>query len=85
MIVPDERLSGAQTIPFTRADPSKANPKSGVAQLEWNISGSLLLVRFGEDSVNPVAHKLKMSRQIIRQPSSIYSTSPLLHNSFHRS
>jgi hypothetical protein len=30
-----------------RADLTKPNPKSGVVQMEWNLTGSLLLVRFG--------------------------------------
>ena len=46
----DERLQGPQSINLTRADQTKPGPKSGAAQLEWNKSGSLLLVRFGEQS-----------------------------------
>ncbi|KAF8647930.1 hypothetical protein AX16_006462 [Volvariella volvacea WC 439] len=41
-----ERLQGSQVIPFTKPDPTKANPKSGVIQLEWNTNGRLLLARF---------------------------------------
>lgn len=40
-----ERHSGRPAIPSSRSDVTKADPKSGIAQLEWNISGSLLLVR----------------------------------------
>ncbi|KAG2369449.1 WD repeat-containing protein 8 [Suillus spraguei] len=42
----DERLQGPQTISLQRADPTKPNPKSGAVQLEWNKTGTLLLVRF---------------------------------------
>ncbi|TFK36832.1 WD repeat-containing protein 8 [Crucibulum laeve] len=41
-----ERLRGIQSINVTRSDQTKASPKSGVAQLEWNVTGSLLLARF---------------------------------------
>ncbi|PPQ67059.1 hypothetical protein CVT25_005660 [Psilocybe cyanescens] len=41
-----DRLQGPQVLSTTRADPTKANPKSGVMQMEWNLTGSLLLVRF---------------------------------------
>ncbi|KAF8078745.1 hypothetical protein FPV67DRAFT_1466293 [Lyophyllum atratum] len=41
-----ERLQGPHTITVVRADPIKPTPKSGVAQLDWNINGSLLCVRF---------------------------------------
>ena len=30
---------------------SKAYPKSGLAQLDWNIDGSLLLARYGDLSI----------------------------------
>ncbi|KAJ6509416.1 WD repeat-containing protein 8 [Mycena vitilis] len=41
-----ERLQGPHTIALQRVDYTKASPKSGAVQLEWNKSGSLLLVRF---------------------------------------
>ncbi|KAG1825806.1 quinon protein alcohol dehydrogenase-like superfamily [Suillus subaureus] len=41
-----ERLQGPQTISLQRTDPTKSNPKSGAVQLEWNKTGTLLLVRF---------------------------------------
>ncbi|KAJ6574989.1 YVTN repeat-like/Quino protein amine dehydrogenase [Mycena capillaripes] len=41
-----ERLQGPHSIALQRADHTKPNPKSGAVQLEWNKSGSLLLVRF---------------------------------------
>jgi hypothetical protein len=45
----DERVKAPQSITHyqTKSDPTKANPKTGVAQLEWNQTGTLLLVRFG--------------------------------------
>jgi hypothetical protein len=43
----DERLSGPQTISVTRPDPLKVNLKSSAFQIEWNKTGSLLLVRWG--------------------------------------
>lgn len=46
----DERLDGPQTISLTKADLSKPNPKSGAMQLEWNKTGTLLLVRYGNDA-----------------------------------
>lgn len=45
---PDDKLVGSQTIDLTKGDQSKPNPKSGAVQLEWNKTGSLLLVRFGK-------------------------------------
>lgn len=41
-----ERPQGTQTVPMIRADASKAYPKSGLVQLEWNVNGSLLLTRY---------------------------------------
>ncbi|KAF7347943.1 WD repeat-containing protein WRAP73 [Mycena venus] len=43
---PDERLQGPHSIALQRTDQTKPNPKSGAVQLEWNKSGSLLLIRF---------------------------------------
>ncbi|KAG9006338.1 hypothetical protein FRB95_003399 [Tulasnella sp. JGI-2019a] len=33
---------------LSRPDPAKPHPKSGLAQLEWNVDGSLLLARFDQ-------------------------------------
>ncbi|EPQ60552.1 YVTN repeat-like/Quino protein amine dehydrogenase [Gloeophyllum trabeum ATCC 11539] len=41
-----ERLQGSQTIPVTRPDLTKAHPKNGVIQLQWNKSGTCLMARF---------------------------------------
>lgn len=41
-----ERSQGPQTIPITRSDQTKAYPKSGAIQLEWNKTGQLLMIRF---------------------------------------
>ncbi|OAX44364.1 WD repeat-containing protein 8 [Rhizopogon vinicolor AM-OR11-026] len=49
-----ERLQGLQTISLQRTDPTKPNPKSGAVQLEWNKTGTLLLVRF--DTCPTVVH-----------------------------
>lgn len=46
---PDERLDGPQTISLIKPDLSKPNPRSGAVQLEWNKTGTLLLVRYGND------------------------------------
>jgi len=35
------------SLPLTRPNPDKPDPKSGAIQLEWNVNGSLLLARFG--------------------------------------
>ncbi|KAH7885892.1 WD repeat-containing protein 8 [Phlebopus sp. FC_14] len=49
-----ERLQGPQTIGISRIDSTKPLPKSGAVQLEWNKTGTLLLVRF--ENVSTVAH-----------------------------
>ncbi|KAJ7492739.1 quinon protein alcohol dehydrogenase-like superfamily [Mycena latifolia] len=41
-----EQLQGPYSIVLQRVDQTKPSPKSGAVQLEWNKSGSLLLVRF---------------------------------------
>ncbi|KIK96018.1 hypothetical protein PAXRUDRAFT_32676 [Paxillus rubicundulus Ve08.2h10] len=41
-----ERLQGPQTINLNKVDLTKPNPKSGAVQLEWNKTGTLLLVRY---------------------------------------
>ncbi|KAL5534433.1 hypothetical protein ACEPAG_895 [Sanghuangporus baumii] len=41
-----ERPQGMQVVPINRADTSKAYPKSGLVQLDWNVDGSLLLARY---------------------------------------
>jgi len=41
-----ERPQGGQAVPFVRVDASKGHPKSGLVQLDWNITGSMLLARF---------------------------------------
>lgn len=43
----DERLQGSQTLNTSRVDLTKPHPKSGVVQLDWNLTGNLLLARFG--------------------------------------
>lgn len=45
----DERLDGPQTISLIKPDLSKPNPRSGAVQLEWNKTGTLLLVRYGDN------------------------------------
>lgn len=42
----DERLQPPHSIAVGRPDFSKGNPKSGVVQLSFNVSGTLLLARF---------------------------------------
>lgn len=46
----DERPQGVQTVPLNRVDNTKAHPKSGLLQLDWNTTGTLLLARFGQSS-----------------------------------
>jgi len=41
-----ESPQGTQTVPTVRPDTSKAPPKSGLVQLDWNNTGSLLMARF---------------------------------------
>ncbi|EKM54295.1 uncharacterized protein PHACADRAFT_123237 [Phanerochaete carnosa HHB-10118-sp] len=52
--IPYERVRPPWTLAITRPELSKAYPKSGVVQLSFNISGSLLLARF--ESMLNVAH-----------------------------
>ncbi|KAF8230672.1 WD repeat-containing protein 8 [Tricholoma matsutake] len=49
-----ERMEGLRSLNLPRIDQAKPNPKSGTAQLEFNTTGSLLLVRF--DNVPTVVH-----------------------------
>jgi len=49
-----ERVQPPHSITLNRPDLSKPNPKSGVVQLAFNVSGSLLLARF--ESVPSVVH-----------------------------
>lgn len=46
-IFADDHINGPHVLSTIRADFTKANPKSGVVQMEWNLTGNLLLVRFG--------------------------------------
>ena len=46
-IFADDHINGPHVLSTIRADPTKPNPKSGVVQMEWNLTGNLLLVRFG--------------------------------------
>lgn len=46
-IFADDHIKGPHMLSTIRADPTKSNPKSGVVQMEWNLTGNLLLVRFG--------------------------------------
>src|ERR1700759_1710125 len=50
LIIPlaDERMQGPTTIALHHIDTSKPGNKSGVAQLAWNTTGSLLFARFGQ-------------------------------------
>lgn len=43
----DDPINGPHVLSTIRADPTKPNPKSGVVQMEWNLTGNLLLIRFG--------------------------------------
>lgn len=57
----DERLQGPLIIPLNHINLSRANSKSGVAQLAWNSNGSLLLVRFGSYFTAPLCD-LRLTR-----------------------
>lgn len=46
-IFADDHINGPHVLSTIRADPTKPNPKSGVVQMEWNLTGNLLLIRFG--------------------------------------
>ncbi|KAK7034731.1 hypothetical protein VNI00_012138 [Paramarasmius palmivorus] len=41
-----DKIHAPHTITVNKPDPSKPNPKSGVVQLEWNRTGTMLLARF---------------------------------------
>lgn len=45
--ITDERLRTPHPLNVLKPDISKANPKSGVVQLEFNHTGTALLARFG--------------------------------------
>jgi len=47
-ILKDERLHGSQSLNTLRVDLTTSHPKSGLIQLDWNLTGTLLLARFGE-------------------------------------
>jgi hypothetical protein len=44
----DERGVGITALTITRRDGAKGLPKSGAAQIEWNLTGTMLFVRYGE-------------------------------------
>ena len=44
--ITDERLQPPYSLPYSRPDNTKANPKAGAVQLSFNVTGSLLLARF---------------------------------------
>lgn len=46
-IFADDLINGPHVLSTIRADLTKPNPKSGVVQMDWNLTGNLLLVRFG--------------------------------------
>jgi hypothetical protein len=73
----DERLHGPQSINMTRTDISKPNPKTGAVQLEWNKTGSLLLVRFGEAFRLPLFNLILRSSE--QKTSQQLSTFTLFH------
>jgi len=52
-LLTDDRLQGTQVLNTIRSDLTKANPKSGITQMSWNLTGSLLLLRFGGPQVSP--------------------------------
>lgn len=43
----DDRAVGITSLNVTRRDGAKGLPKSGAAQIEWNLTGTMLLVRYG--------------------------------------
>ncbi|KIK70863.1 hypothetical protein GYMLUDRAFT_974661 [Collybiopsis luxurians FD-317 M1] len=49
-----EKLRAPHTLMLNKVDHTKAKPKSGAVQLEWNQTGSLLLVRY--ETTPTVAH-----------------------------
>ena len=57
---PDERPQGTQSVPINKADMSKAHPKSGLLQLDWNTNGTLLMARFGKNEfhLHVIGHDL---------------------------
>ncbi|KAG8699340.1 hypothetical protein FRC09_006673 [Ceratobasidium sp. 395] len=49
-----ERAVGVTSLNITRRDGAKGLPKTGAAQLEWNLTGTMLLVRF--ESISTALH-----------------------------
>ncbi|KAL0951356.1 hypothetical protein HGRIS_008060 [Hohenbuehelia grisea] len=41
-----DRVQGPTSIAVNRVDHSKAHPKAGTVQLDWNVTGSILMARF---------------------------------------
>lgn len=48
----DERITTPHSISLIRPNTMKPQSKSGVAQLEWNVTGTLFFVRFGASSAS---------------------------------
>jgi len=46
LILRDERVPTPHSITLTRPNATKPQSKTGIAQLEWNVTGSLFFVRF---------------------------------------
>ncbi|KAJ7706304.1 WD repeat-containing protein 8 [Mycena rosella] len=76
-----ERLQGPYSIVLQRVDQTKANPKSGAVQLEWNKNGSLLLVRFENSPTAVHIYDFPSPEQefLPRLRSVLLHSSPVLH------
>lgn len=77
----DDHINGPHVLTTIRADPTKPNPKSGVVQMEWNLTGSLLLVRFDNIPSAVFIFEFPVSPESFmpRLRTVLLHTQPLLH------
>lgn len=78
----DERLRPPHSIGINRPDYSKSHPKSGVVQLSFNISGTLLLAQFESAPTAIFLYSLPSASEqnVPTRPEVSPSTSPKLRS-----
>ncbi|KAG6841929.1 hypothetical protein C0991_005109 [Blastosporella zonata] len=63
---------GPYTIQTVRFDATKASPKSGAVQMEWNVNGGLLCVRFACLSLALESRAQRHPSPVLRKPQRSY-------------
>lgn len=58
----DQACSTPCIVPYMRTDPKSPPPKMGVCQLDWNVDGTLLLVRLGEHKHVFISYHTQLSQ-----------------------